>query len=614
MAKNILENFNNYLGRKMNESVKLIADLDDYTPWSEAKRTWSIILDAGKKDEFEQYLEDLYPDGLTITELNDMLWFDSDQILRDLGLAEYPKGVTVKVTNIKYSNDAELEYGLDLEDETDVDITIEDELDDVRDLVLDALYDSYYRLSPGDIVDFDFEIDESCKNKKGKNTLKESREVSDEAYIVADKIMNDFDGKKFIYWDDFNDSYFKATKEVFGKEKKLGDDFEIDVRGILSLNGYATIYEGKYEGGLEKDSYNTDPLGLGLSREEILQYKRMYDKGNLELEDIMKDGFDLRDAQRIVLFRDLKESNKEIKESIITSIKKGKISLKELENANLTYEVKDDYEDDGHEGVELEIADKYGNVKGSIVTWDDGYSEVRKEDYAGFEKFDDLDDAVEYVVKKFRVDESTKLDDIDAEADNKKEKEKKILRRKEDDADSIRDERKKSAKKAFRKAQDDADADRDDKKRELKEYLESVDKSALSGFIKDSIEYFKKGQDGCSFFKLGEAKDGTEIFYVLGWQSTSSYDEEDVKNMITDDSGKYAVHGKIAINVDDLQSDYDFDWFMPSYEDGEVWDTNEDIDNDFDSNKLADEIIDEFYKMREFEYNDDGVIAGKYDK
>ena len=192
--KSILESLNNSLGKRMNESVKIIADLDDYTPWQGAVATWSTIIDADMKDAFEQYLEDAYPDGLTMTELNDMLWFDGEQVLEDLGIGEYPKDVDVTVVGIKYSPDV-IDYSLSDDDlPTDMDLTvhIEHADDDVREIVLDALYDEIYVVDPGDIVDFEYRINEGCGSKSGKKDLKEeSGEVSDEAYIVADMIMAD---------------------------------------------------------------------------------------------------------------------------------------------------------------------------------------------------------------------------------------------------------------------------------------------------------------------------------------------------------------------------------------------------------------------------------------
>lgn len=72
--------------KKIDESVKIISTLDDYKPWSGAKYTYEAIVDAGKLDALDSYLEDIYPEGLTMTGLNDLLWFDGDSVLSDLGI------------------------------------------------------------------------------------------------------------------------------------------------------------------------------------------------------------------------------------------------------------------------------------------------------------------------------------------------------------------------------------------------------------------------------------------------------------------------------------------------------------------------------------------------
>lgn len=72
--------------RRIKESAKIISTLDDYEPWSGAVNTFEAIKDAGKVDDLDFYLEDIYPDGLTMTELNDLLWFDGDSVLSDLGI------------------------------------------------------------------------------------------------------------------------------------------------------------------------------------------------------------------------------------------------------------------------------------------------------------------------------------------------------------------------------------------------------------------------------------------------------------------------------------------------------------------------------------------------
>ena len=70
----------------LTEELKVITDFSDYKPWSGAVDTYNLIEDADKLDELESYLEELYPDGLTVTQINDILWFDADQILSDLGI------------------------------------------------------------------------------------------------------------------------------------------------------------------------------------------------------------------------------------------------------------------------------------------------------------------------------------------------------------------------------------------------------------------------------------------------------------------------------------------------------------------------------------------------
>lgn len=50
--------------------------------------THNLIAEAGKRDELESLIEDLYPEGISETELNDLLWFDGDWLLESLGIAE----------------------------------------------------------------------------------------------------------------------------------------------------------------------------------------------------------------------------------------------------------------------------------------------------------------------------------------------------------------------------------------------------------------------------------------------------------------------------------------------------------------------------------------------
>lgn len=61
-------------------------DLNSFKAWSGAIDTLDRIKREGKCEELESILEDTYPDGMTETELNDLLWFDADEVYSWLGL------------------------------------------------------------------------------------------------------------------------------------------------------------------------------------------------------------------------------------------------------------------------------------------------------------------------------------------------------------------------------------------------------------------------------------------------------------------------------------------------------------------------------------------------
>ena len=61
-------------------------DLNSFQAWSGAKDTLDRIQREGKCNLLEQILEDTYPDGMTETELNDLLWFDSESVYEWLGI------------------------------------------------------------------------------------------------------------------------------------------------------------------------------------------------------------------------------------------------------------------------------------------------------------------------------------------------------------------------------------------------------------------------------------------------------------------------------------------------------------------------------------------------
>ena len=61
-------------------------NLDRFQAWSGAVDTLNRVREEGKIEELQAQLEELYPDGMTDTELNDLLWFEEDTIFEWVGI------------------------------------------------------------------------------------------------------------------------------------------------------------------------------------------------------------------------------------------------------------------------------------------------------------------------------------------------------------------------------------------------------------------------------------------------------------------------------------------------------------------------------------------------
>ena len=68
--------------------IKTDTNLRDFDAWAGAIETKNLILDAGLEEEFESIIEQCSPEGISETNLNDLLWFDSEWILKMLGIEE----------------------------------------------------------------------------------------------------------------------------------------------------------------------------------------------------------------------------------------------------------------------------------------------------------------------------------------------------------------------------------------------------------------------------------------------------------------------------------------------------------------------------------------------
>ena len=61
-------------------------DIKNFEAWSGAVDTLETIIAEGKADELEALLEDCYPEGMTETQLNDLLWFEEEWLFKSLGI------------------------------------------------------------------------------------------------------------------------------------------------------------------------------------------------------------------------------------------------------------------------------------------------------------------------------------------------------------------------------------------------------------------------------------------------------------------------------------------------------------------------------------------------
>ncbi len=67
---------------KLTSEINLI----NFQAWSGAEETLKIIIRENKTEELEFLIEELYPEGLTETKLNDILWFEDEWIFEQLGI------------------------------------------------------------------------------------------------------------------------------------------------------------------------------------------------------------------------------------------------------------------------------------------------------------------------------------------------------------------------------------------------------------------------------------------------------------------------------------------------------------------------------------------------
>ena len=118
-------------------------DLNRFEAWSGAKETLERIQKEGKCAELENVLEELYPDGMTETELNDLLWFDSETVYEWLGIrseGQIEKEIEEAEADLEEKmSDLEFDLDDDLTEEERKDIieSYQPEIDEIKERIAD---------------------------------------------------------------------------------------------------------------------------------------------------------------------------------------------------------------------------------------------------------------------------------------------------------------------------------------------------------------------------------------------------------------------------------------------------------------------------------------------
>lgn len=114
--------------------------------WSEAVHTWDNIVEAGKEQEALAFLNEIFCDRVpTITEINDVLWFEPETIYEAIGLTS--EGETPKEWTISRAELDELKHRGHIE---------EDKLEYIE----NSFYGEYVTLTEQDFKDDDLELSE----------------------------------------------------------------------------------------------------------------------------------------------------------------------------------------------------------------------------------------------------------------------------------------------------------------------------------------------------------------------------------------------------------------------------------------------------------------------
>ena len=124
----------------------------------------------------------------------------------------------------------------------------------------------------------------------------------------------------------------------------------------------------------------------------------------------------------------------------------------------------------------------------------------------------------------------------------------------------------------------------------------------LSQWLKDSVNCLIDYQEGCCTYKLDD-----HLAVCVGW--SGGYPDEPDESLIQGiDDLTFAINAAIKVwTSDDMRTDFDY-INAPYYENGDVFDIEVYISKNEDYDKLAEDFLEEYEKLKDLEIRDDGLI------
>lgn len=234
---------------KTKSNMRIVSDISlrDFGFWSGARDTADQLTDE-QLDQVEAVLEDMYPDGMTDTQLNDIFWFESESVYEWAGC--FPKFFKLTATCglVKY---------VKAEDSDDVNIiessycehdeVEESECDDVEsvsDVELDDFSDTHYfairsRITHHEII-LHCQGDEAADDLKDAFSMCEIEEITE---VPADGLDNEED------WEDYENDTAMIDEFAYD-EDEMWNSYDIPVYAIhrlckliLDPNDFLDYYE-----------------------------------------------------------------------------------------------------------------------------------------------------------------------------------------------------------------------------------------------------------------------------------------------------------------------------------------------------------------------------------